>query len=45
MLELRTDYIDALDTEKLKELIASAKKTALPIIVTCRELQKAERII
>jgi len=37
MLELRTDYIDALDTDKLRELIASAKKTALPIIVTCRD--------
>jgi 3-dehydroquinate dehydratase/shikimate dehydrogenase len=36
-LELRTDYIDALDTDKLKELIKSAKKTALPIIVTCRD--------
>jgi 3-dehydroquinate dehydratase/shikimate dehydrogenase len=37
ILELRTDYIDALDTDKLRELIASAKKTALPIIVTCRD--------
>ena len=36
-LELRTDYMDALDTDKLKELIVSAKKTALPIIVTCRD--------
>jgi 3-dehydroquinate dehydratase/shikimate dehydrogenase len=36
-LELRTDYIEALDTNKLKELITSARKTALPIIVTCRD--------
>ena len=36
-LELRTDCIDVLDTNKLKELIESAKKTALPIIVTCRD--------
>jgi 3-dehydroquinate dehydratase / shikimate dehydrogenase len=37
MLELRTDYIEALDSDKLKELITSVKKTALPIIVTCRD--------
>ncbi|MCX5632557.1 MAG: shikimate dehydrogenase [Phycisphaerae bacterium] len=37
MLELRTDYIEALNTDKLRELIAFAKKTALPLIVTCRD--------
>jgi 3-dehydroquinate dehydratase/shikimate dehydrogenase len=37
MLELRTDYIEALDINKLKELIAAAKQTGLPIIVTCRD--------
>jgi 3-dehydroquinate dehydratase/shikimate dehydrogenase len=37
MFELRTDYIEALDTEKLAELIACAKQTSLPIIVTCRD--------
>ena len=37
MLELRTDYIESLDISKLKELIAAAKQTALPIIVTCRD--------
>jgi 3-dehydroquinate dehydratase/shikimate dehydrogenase len=36
-LELRTDYIEALDGGKLKELLTSAQKTALPIIVTCRD--------
>jgi len=37
MLELRTDYINALNTDKLKELVESAKKTALPIIITSRD--------
>ncbi len=37
MLELRTDFIEGLDTNKLKELIAAAKQTGLPIIVTCRD--------
>jgi 3-dehydroquinate dehydratase/shikimate dehydrogenase len=37
MLELRTDYIEGLDTNKLKEVIGLAKQTALPIIVTCRD--------
>ena len=37
MLELRTDFIEGLDTNKLKELIAAAKQTSLPIIVTCRD--------
>ena len=37
MLELRTDYIEAIDINKLKELIAAAKQTGLPIIVTCRD--------
>ncbi|MFA5293135.1 MAG: shikimate dehydrogenase [Phycisphaerae bacterium] len=37
MLELRTDYVDSLDVNKLKELIAAAKQTCLPIIVTCRD--------
>lgn len=37
MLELRTDYIEGLNTDKLRELIAIAKETALPIIVTCRD--------
>ncbi len=37
MLELRTDYIEGLDGDKLAELIASAKETGLPIIVTCRD--------
>jgi 3-dehydroquinate dehydratase/shikimate dehydrogenase len=37
MLELRTDYLEALDIEKAKELIATTKQTNLPIIVTCRD--------
>lgn len=37
MLELRTDYLQGLNTDKLRELIAIARKTALPIIVTCRD--------
>ena len=34
MLELRIDYIEALNTNKLAELITAAKQTSLPIIVT-----------
>ena len=37
MLELRTDYIEGLNSDKLAELIAAAKQTALPIIATCRD--------
>lgn len=36
-LELRTDYIEGLNTDTLKELIAAAKQTKLPVIVTCRD--------
>ncbi len=38
MLELRTDYLQGLSIELLKRLIASAKETSLPIIVTCRDV-------
>ncbi len=37
MLELRTDYLQSLDTDKLTELIGFARQTILPIIVTCRD--------
>jgi len=37
MLELRTDYIEGLNVDKLRELVEFAKQTALPIIVTCRD--------
>ena len=37
MLELRTDFIEGLDTNKLAELAKAAKETHLPIIVTCRD--------
>lgn len=37
MLELRTDYLNGLDVELLKKIIASAKETRLPFIVTCRD--------
>jgi 3-dehydroquinate dehydratase/shikimate dehydrogenase len=37
MLELRTDYLDGLNTNKLREIIAAAKKTNLPIIITSRD--------
>jgi 3-dehydroquinate dehydratase / shikimate dehydrogenase len=36
-VELRTDYIDALNVEPAKKLVLEAKKTGLPIIVTCRD--------
>ncbi|HBG25994.1 MAG: shikimate dehydrogenase [Planctomycetes bacterium GWF2_41_51] len=37
MLELRTDYIESLNIDKLKELIAYTEQTSLPVIVTCRD--------
>jgi 3-dehydroquinate dehydratase/shikimate dehydrogenase len=37
MLELRTDYINDLNNDKLKDLVKSAKETTLPIVVTCRD--------
>jgi 3-dehydroquinate dehydratase type I len=40
MLELRTDYLHTLDTNILKNLLAEAKKTALPVIVTCRDAKE-----
>jgi 3-dehydroquinate dehydratase/shikimate dehydrogenase len=36
-LELRSDYIEGLNTDKLKELVRFAQETHLPIIVTCRD--------
>ncbi|PKL47970.1 MAG: shikimate dehydrogenase [Planctomycetes bacterium HGW-Planctomycetes-1] len=40
MLELRTDYIESLDADKLKQLITAAKQTSLPLIVTCRDAEQ-----
>jgi 3-dehydroquinate dehydratase/shikimate dehydrogenase len=37
MLELRTDYLNELNTDALKSLLARAKATKLPVIVTCRD--------
>ncbi len=37
MLELRTDYLVDLDVEKMQAVLAAAKKTSLPVIVTCRD--------
>ena len=37
MLELRTDYLADLDVEKMLTVLAAAKKTSLPVIVTCRD--------
>jgi 3-dehydroquinate dehydratase/shikimate dehydrogenase len=36
-VELRMDYIDALNVELAKKLISEAKETGLPTIVTCRD--------
>ncbi len=36
-VELRTDYIEALNVELVKKLISEAKETDLPTIVTCRD--------
>jgi 3-dehydroquinate dehydratase/shikimate dehydrogenase len=40
MLELRTDYLADPDAEKMKAVLAAARKSGLPVIVTCRD--KAE---
>lgn len=37
MLELRTDFLADLNLDKVKELIDCARKTKLPVIVTCRD--------
>ena len=37
MLELRTDYLAELDVEKMRAVLAGAKKTGLPVLVTCRD--------
>ena len=37
MLELRTDYLGDCDVEKVRTVLAAAKKTPLPVIVTCRD--------
>lgn len=37
MLELRTDYLNELNADALKSLLAQAKATKLPVIVTCRD--------
>ncbi len=37
MLELRTDYLADLDIEKMLTVLAAARKTLLPVIVTCRD--------
>ncbi len=36
-LELRTDYLENLNTGRLKALLGQAKATKLPTIVTCRD--------
>ena len=44
MLELRTDYLENLSVELVKNLIAEAKKNDLPIIVTCRDKRQGGAI-
>ena len=47
MLELRTDYLENLSTDLVKNLIAEAKAAdpqPLPIIVTCRDAQQGGAI-
>ncbi len=47
MLELRTDYLEALSAELVKNLVARVKNvgdTAVPIIVTCRDKQQGGAI-
>ncbi|HBR19799.1 MAG TPA: hypothetical protein DD726_06235, partial [Phycisphaerales bacterium] len=36
-LELRTDYIEGLNTDKLAEVVSAGKQTKLPVVVTCRD--------
>ena len=44
MLELRTDYLENLSVELVKSVIAEAKATNLPAIVTCRDKQQVGAI-
>jgi 3-dehydroquinate dehydratase/shikimate dehydrogenase len=47
MLELRTDYLENISVDLVKNLIAEAKTAApglLPIIVTCRDIQQGGAI-
>ncbi len=47
MLELRTDYLEGLNVDLAKELIAAAKSAGggkLPIIVTCRDIRQGGKI-
>ncbi|HEW79382.1 MAG TPA: shikimate dehydrogenase [Phycisphaerales bacterium] len=44
MLELRTDYLENLSVELVKKLITKAKKSNLPIIVTCRDRRQGGAI-
>ena len=44
MLELRTDYLENLSVELVKSVIAEAKATNLPAIVTCRDKQQGGAI-
>ena len=37
IIELRMDYLAGLNVDKTKELVNCARKTKLPIIVTCRD--------
>jgi len=37
MLELRTDYLADLDVKKALTVLSQARKTSLPVIVTCRD--------
>jgi 3-dehydroquinate dehydratase/shikimate dehydrogenase len=44
MLELRTDFLEALTVELAMSVLTEAKKTELPVIVTCREPQQGAAI-
>ncbi|MFA6175439.1 MAG: shikimate dehydrogenase [Phycisphaerae bacterium] len=39
-LELRTDYIEGLNTDKLAEVVSAARQTKLPVVVTCRDTRE-----
>jgi 3-dehydroquinate dehydratase/shikimate dehydrogenase len=43
-VELRTDYIEALNVEQAEKIVSEAQKTHLPIIVTCRDKKEGGAI-
>jgi 3-dehydroquinate dehydratase / shikimate dehydrogenase len=43
MLELRTDYLEVLDSGSIETLIGEVKRHGMPVIVTCRDKKQGGR--